>query len=157
MMDSELVMAATKDNNFKNPRRHTTNKAKIPKRNPNATLSYYSWQIINDKHKNMILFWGYRTHALVAKEGVCLIGMILSNKVTDQDVAIELLKALKRIYRVKRGSLFLADKAYYVRDIYDYIVETLKSKAYIPLNPRNQKEDRVLGPMVVRSAKLALR
>jgi hypothetical protein len=146
MMDSKPVMAATKDNNFKNPRRNTTNKAKIPKRNPKATLSYYSCQIVNDKHKNMIFFWGYRTHALVTKEGVCLIEMTLPNKVTDQDVAIKLLKALKRIYRVKRGSLFLADKAYDVRDIYDYIVETLKSKAYIPLNPRNQKEDRVLGP-----------
>lgn len=146
MMDSKPVMAATKENNLKNPRRNAIDKTKIPKRNPKATLSYYSCQIVSDKHKNMIFFWGYRTHALVTKEGICLIEMTLPNNITDQEVALKLLKALKRIYRVKKGSLFLADKAYDARDIYDYIVETLKSKAYIPLNPRNQKEDKVLGP-----------
>jgi hypothetical protein len=146
MMDSKPVMAATKENNLKNPKRNNTNKTKKPKRNPKATLSYYSCQIVNDHHKNMIFFWGYRTHALVTKEGICLIEMTLPNNATDQEVALKLLQALKRTYGVKKGSLFLADKAYDVRDIYDYIVKTLKSKAYIPLNPRNQKEDKVLGP-----------
>ena len=66
-------MAATKQNNFKNPNRNTTNKTKKPKRNHRATLSYYSCQLINGKKKNMIFFWGYRTHCLVTKEGICLV------------------------------------------------------------------------------------
>jgi len=51
ILDSKPVMAATKDNNFKNPNRNTTNKEKKPKRNPSATLSYYSHQNINDKKR----------------------------------------------------------------------------------------------------------
>jgi len=33
IMDSKPVMAATRQNNFKNPRRNTRNKYKLPKRN----------------------------------------------------------------------------------------------------------------------------
>jgi len=39
IIDSKPIQAATKENNFKNPKRNTTNKAKKPKRNPRATLS----------------------------------------------------------------------------------------------------------------------
>lgn len=73
ILDSKPVMAATKENNFKNPNRNTTNKNKIPKRNPRATLSYYSCQVVNGNKKNTLFFWGYRTHTLVTKEGICLI------------------------------------------------------------------------------------
>lgn len=45
IMDSKPVMAATRQNNFKNPRRNTRNKHKLPKRNLSATLSYYSYLI----------------------------------------------------------------------------------------------------------------
>jgi len=68
IIDSKPIQTATKENNFKNPSRNTTNKAKRPKRNPRATLSYYSCQIIGGKKQNMIFFWGFRTHALVTKE-----------------------------------------------------------------------------------------
>jgi len=44
MLDSKPIQAATKENNLKNPNRNTTNKSKKPKRNPRATLSYYSCQ-----------------------------------------------------------------------------------------------------------------
>jgi len=146
IVDSKPVMAATKENNLKNPNRNTTNKTKIPKRNPRATLSYYSCQIVNGNKKNLLFFWGYRTHALVTKEGICLIELTLPNNITDQQAALKLLKALKRQYGVKKGSLFLADKAYDVKELYDFIVHELKSKAYIPINPRNTKDDKTLGP-----------
>ena len=146
IMDSKPVMAATKQNNFKNPNRNTINKNKIPKRNPRATLSYYSCQIVNGNKKNLLFFWGYRTHALVTKEGICLVELTLPNKITDQQVAFKLIKALKRQYGVKKGSLFLADKAYDVKELYDFIVQVLKSKAYIPINPRNTKNDKTFGP-----------
>ena len=146
IMDSKPVMAATKENNFKNPNRNTTNKNKIPRRNPRATLSYYSCQIVNGNKKNMLFFWGYRTHALVTKEGICLIELTLPNKITDQEAAFKLIKALKRQYSIKKGSLFLADKAYDVKELYEFIVNELKSKAYIPINPRNTKDDKTFGP-----------
>lgn len=123
ILDSKPVMAATKENNFKNPNRNTTNKDKIPKRNPRATLCYYSCQVINASKKNMLFFWGYRTHTLVTKEGICLIELTLSNKITDQKAAFKLIKALKLQYGVKKGSLFLADKAYDVKSLYEFIVD----------------------------------
>lgn len=43
IMDSQPILAATKHNNLKNPNRNTTTKNKKPKRNPTATLSYYSY------------------------------------------------------------------------------------------------------------------
>jgi len=146
ILDSKPIQAATKENNFKNPNRNTTNKAKRPKRNPRATLSYYSCQVINGKKQNMIFFWGYRTHAVVTKEGICLVEKTLPNNITDQEVAFSLIKELKRRYRFKTGAIFIADKAYDVKDLYTFIVEQLKSTAYIPINPRNTKDDKTFGP-----------
>jgi hypothetical protein len=146
IIDSKPVMAATKENNLKNPARNTTNKAKTPKRNAAATLSYYSCQVINGKKENMLFFWGYRTHVIISKQGIPLVEMTLPNNITDQEVAFKLLGDLKRRYKLKKGFLFLADKAYDVRELYTFIVEKLKGIPYIPINPRNQKDDKTLGP-----------
>ena len=146
MLDSKPIQAATKENNFKNSNRNTTNKTKKPKRNPRATLSYYSCQVINGKKQNMIFFWGFRTHAVVNKEGICLVEKTLPNNITDQDAAFSLIKELKRRYRFKKGAIFLADKAYDVRELYTFIVEQMKSTPYIPINPRNQRKDKTFGP-----------
>jgi hypothetical protein len=145
IIDSKPILAATKENNFKNPNRNTTNKIKKPKRNPRAKLNYYSCQVIGGKKQNMIFFWGYRTHALVTKEGICLIEKTLPNNHTDQDVAFSLIKELKRKYKFKKGAVFLADKAYDVRELYTFIVEDMKSTAYIPINPRNTRNDKTFG------------
>jgi hypothetical protein len=146
ILDSKPVLAATQENNFKNPNRNTRDKIKRPKRNPRATLGYYSCQVINGKKENMTFFWGYRTHALVTKEGVCLVEKTLSNNITDAQAAFSLIKGLKRRYKFKKGAIFIADKAYDVRELYTFIVEQMKSAAYIPINPRNQKDDKAFGP-----------
>lgn len=146
MLDSKPIQAATKENNFKNPNRNTTNKTKRPKRNPRATLSYYSCQVINGKKQNMIFFWGFRTHAVVTKEGICLVEKTLPNNITDADAAFTLIRELKRRYRFKKGAIFIADKAYDVRELYTFIVEQMKSTPYIPINPRNTQNDKTFGP-----------
>ena len=146
MLDSKPIQAATKENNFKNPNRNTTNKSKKPRHNPRATLSYYSCQVINGKKQNMIFFWGFRTHAVVTKEGICLIEKTLPNNITDSDAAFSLIRELKRRYRFKKGAIFIADKAYDVRELYTLIVEQMKSTPYIPINPRNQRNDKTFGP-----------
>ena len=51
----------------------TKNKNKKPKRNPNAALSYYSYQTVSGKKNNFIFFWGYRTHVIVSKEDIITI------------------------------------------------------------------------------------
>ena len=68
-VDSKPVLAPTRENNPKNPGRNTTNKKKKPKRNPSATLCYYSYQTVDGKKGNYIFFWGYRTHVIVSAEG----------------------------------------------------------------------------------------
>jgi len=146
ILDSKPVMATTKENNFKNPNRNTKDKTRKPKRNPTATLSYYSCQLINGQKENTIFFWGYRTHAIVTKEGICLVEKTLPNNITDADVAFSLIRALKRRFRFKKGTIFIADKAYDIRELYELIVEQMKSKACIPINPRNQKDDKTFGP-----------
>ncbi len=146
IIDSKPVMAATKENNLKNPARNTTDKTKTPTRNPAATLSYYSCQVLNGKKENMLFFWGYRTHVIISKQGISLVEITLPNNTTDQQVAFKLLKELKRRYRVRKGFLFLADKAYDVRDLYTFIVGKMKGNPYIPINPRNQKDDKTFGP-----------
>jgi len=54
-------------------------------------LGYYSCQFINGKKENMLLFWGYRTHVIVSKEGICLVEKTLPNNITDAEAAISLL------------------------------------------------------------------
>ena len=39
-----------------------------------------------------------------------------------------------------------ATKAYDVRELYTFIVQQLKGNPYIPINPRNQKDDKTFGP-----------
>lgn len=146
IIDSKPVMAATKENNLKNPNRNTANKEMTPRRNPAATLSYYSCQVINGKKENMLFFWGYRTHVIISKEGIALVEVTLPNNITDQEIAFILLRELKRRYTLKKGFLFLGDKAYDVRDLYTYIVEQMKGNPYIPINPRNHKDDKTFGP-----------
>jgi len=146
ILDSKPVMAATKENNFKNPNRNTKDKTKKPKRNPRATLGYYSCQVIDGKKENMVFFWGYRTHTIVTKEGICLVEKTLPNNITDAEAAFSLIKELKRRFRFKKGAIFIGDKAYDIRELYTFIVEQMKSQAYIPINPRNQKNDKIFGP-----------
>jgi len=146
ILDSKPVMAATKENNFKNPNRKSKDKTKRPKRNPRATLSYYSHQLIDGTQKNIIFFWGYRTHTIVTKEGICLVEKTLPNNITDAEAAYSLIRALKRRFRFKKGAIFIGDKAYDVRKLYTFIVEKMKSQPYIPINPRNQKDDKIFGP-----------
>lgn len=145
IMDSKPVMAATKENNLKNPRRNTKDKTKRPRRNPWATLGYYSCQITDGKKENLF-FWGYRTHAIVTKEGICLVELTLPNNISDAEVAYRLIRQLKRRFRFKKGAIFIGDKAYDVRELYTFIVEKMKSQPYIPINPRNQKDDKTFGP-----------
>jgi hypothetical protein len=146
IIDSKPVMAATRENNLKNPTRNTRDKTRKPKRNSQATLGYYSYQQLSGKNNNYIFFWGYRTHVIVSAEGIPLVETTLPNNKTDGQVAKTLIKKLKRLFKFKNGAIFIADAAYDERDIYNIIVDKMKSKALIPINPRNQKSQKILGP-----------
>jgi len=145
-IDSKPVKAATKENNHKNPNRNTINKNKKPRRNPQATLSYYSYIEKKDGTKTFEFFWGYRTHVITSLQGIPLVEVTLSNNKTDAEVAKRLIRKLKRIYKFKKDTIFIADSAYDVRELYELIVNQMKSHAFIPINPRNTQEPKTLGP-----------
>ena len=146
IMDSKPVQAATRDNNHKNPNRNTTKKDKKPRRNPQASLSYYCYLKKTDGTKTFEFFWGYRTHVITSVEGIPLVEVTLPNNRTDAKVAKTLIKKLKRLYKFKKGTFFIADSAYDERDIYDLIIDQMKCRAFIPLNPRNTQEPKIFGP-----------
>ena len=138
IMDSKPILANTKENNPKNFNRNKTNKKKKPKRNPQATLGYYSSRNDYKGKKKLEFFWGYRTHVIVdTRSGLCLVEKTLPNSASDAEVAKKLIKKLKKFYKFKKGAIFIGDKAYDVKDLYELIITKLKSKAIIPLNPRN--------------------
>ena len=145
-VDSKPVKAATRENNPKNSTRNTTNKDKKPRRNPQAALHYYSYRKKTGGKKTFEFFWGYRTHVITSIEGIPLVEVTLPNNRTDAKVAKILIKKLKRLYKFKRGAFFIADSAYDERDIYDLIINHLKCKAFIPLNPRNSQKPKIFGP-----------
>jgi len=139
LADSKPVKAATRDNNPKNPRRKL-NKHKKPKRNPDATLSYYSHEIRQGKKKTTY-FWGYRTHVLVSREGVALVEITQRNNIPDHQVAKKLLRKLKRAYSVEKGFVFIADSGYDVRELYEFLLKKMKARPIIKLNPRGARKE----------------
>jgi len=159
IVDSKPVMAATRENNFKNPKRNSRNKHRKPKHNPYATLGYYSYQTVSGKKDNFIFFWGYRTHVIVSKEGIPLVELTLPNNIKDAAAARKLIKKLKRVYGSRKGTILLADAAYDERAFYNFIVNELKWQAFIPINPRNKQQDKIFGPngLPICDAKLEMK
>jgi hypothetical protein len=145
--DSKPIKANTKHNNPKNPNRSLDKTAKI-KRNPAATLSYYSYlkQPFGKKKKEFTWFWGYRTHVLISKQGIPLVEITLPNNKTDGKVAKKLLNKLVRVYGQKKGRIFIGDAGYDERPLYKFIVEQLKAEPIIPLNKRGTQSPKDLGP-----------
>jgi len=144
-IDSKPVKALTRHNNPKNPHRELKNKNKKIKRNPKATLGYYSYLPITDpqtRKKQFAFFWGYRSHAVIdAKSGLAIVEGTYPNNMTDEKIAHKLYKKLKRLYKPHKGMIVIADKAYDVRDFYTFLVHQIKAEPIIPINPRNTQPD----------------
>jgi len=144
-VDSKPIKALTKHNNPKNPRRELKNKNKKIKRNPKATLGYYSYVTTDDpqtQKKHFTFFWGYRSHAIVdATSGLVIVEGTYPNNMSDEKIARKLYKKLKRLYKPKKGMIVIGDKAYDIRDFYTFVVKQIKAEPIIPINPRNTQPD----------------
>jgi hypothetical protein len=144
-VDSKPVKALTKHNNPKNPCRELKNKNKKIKRNPKATLGYYSYVAADDQQtqkKHFTFFWGYRSHAVVdATSGLIIVEGTYPNNMSDEKIARKLYKKLKRLYKLKKGMIVIGDKAYDIRDFYTFVVKQIKAEPIIPINLRNTQPD----------------
>jgi hypothetical protein len=141
IMDSKPVLAASRDNNLKNSDRNLTDKEKKPKRNPEATLCY----LAKSPDHSTTFFWGYRNHVIISEEGIALVEKSLPNNISDHEVAKRLINKLKKIYKFKKGVLFIGDAGYDVNALYDFIIGKLKCRAFIPINPRAAIEPHTMG------------
>jgi hypothetical protein len=146
--DSKPVKAYTKHNNPKNPNR-SLDKTKKIRRNPAASLGYYSYikQPSADFHKHFSFFWGYRTHVLISREGIVLVEITKPNNVADKTIVKALLRKLKRVYGQRKGRKIILDAAYDFNDIYNFIAAEMKAKPYIALNPRYKNPVENFDPM----------
>ena len=149
-VDSKPIKALTKHNNPKNPHRELKNKNKKIKRNPKATLGYYSYVPKTDpktKKKHFTFFWGYRSHAIVdATSGLVIVEGTYPNNMSDEKIARKLYKKLKRLYKPKNGMIAIGDKAYDVRDFYTFLVKQIKAEPIICINPRNTQPNLKYSP-----------
>jgi hypothetical protein len=149
-VDSKPVKALTKHNNPKNPSREMKNKNRKIKRNPRATLGYYSYVSTTDpqtRKKHFTFFWGYRNHAIVdANSGLAIVEATYPNNITDEKIARKLYKKLKRLYKPHKGFIVIADKAYDVRDFYTFLVKQIKAEPIIAINPRNTQPNLKYSP-----------
>jgi hypothetical protein len=149
-VDSKPVKALTKHNNPKNPSRELKNKNKKIKRNPKATLGYYSYVPTTDPKtgkKHFTFFWGCRSHAVVdTQSGLAIVEGTYPNNMSDEKIARKLYKKLKKLYKPQNGFIVIADKAYDVRDFYTFVVEQIKAEPIIPLDPRNTQPDLNYSP-----------
>ena len=138
--DSKPVRANTVENNPKNPGRCLDKKREI-KRNPSASLGYYSYikQSSGGRKRQFAYFWGYRTHVLVSREGIVLVESTKPNEVADKDVVKSLMRKLKRVYGQKKGRKIVLDAAYDSNDIYNFIVNKMKSEPFIAENRRYRR------------------
>lgn len=140
-VDSKPVKALTKHNNPKNPHRNLKNKNKKIKRNPKATLGYYSYVPVTHpetKKKLFSFFWGYRSHVVVdALSGLVIVEGTFPNNLSDEHIARKLYRKLKRLYKTRKGMIVIGDKAYDVRYFYTFLVNQIKAEPIICLNPRN--------------------
>ena len=138
VIDSKPVKALTRHNNPKYIRRNNTDKTKKPRRNPDATLSYYTSTMTKSGVKKPVFFWGFRTHAIIdAESGLTLVEGTYPNNITDSKIAYKLLAKLKRIYKTVNGMIVIGDRNYDERELYTFIVKQIKAEPIIPLNPRN--------------------
>jgi len=80
----------------------------------------------------------------VSKEGVPLVEITRPNNEPDHLVARKLLRKLKRVYKAKKGMIFIADSGYDVRELYAFLIEKMKAKPVIQLNPRNKRKEPLL-------------
>jgi len=144
--DSKPIMANTRHNNPKNSERSLDKNHKI-RRNPAVTLGYFSYlkQPNGDRKKSISYFWGYRTHVLISAEGVPLVEITKPNNQTDSKVAKALIRKLIRIYGKRQGRVFIGDAAYDDRELYDFVVNFMKGEPFIPINPRGQQPEKIIG------------
>ncbi|MCG2707902.1 MAG: transposase [Candidatus Omnitrophica bacterium] len=158
-IDSTPVIAWVKQNNPKMFVEGKFDKTKFPQGDPDARLGFMMLQKytkhtkeqqlelfkppdIKDKgNKRIICFWGYRNHVIFdSLSELPVFELTKPANVFDSKVTVLAFKELKKNFKFKPKGI-LGDAAHDTNAIRKYIRKTLKTKDFIPINPRATKQD----------------
>lgn len=137
-VDSCSILANAKENNLKTNVKNRFDKAKHPKGDPNARLGII---ITFPKGKKKVkYFWGYRNHTIIdAVSELPLWEVTKPANVHDSIMFIPMFDLLQNEFNFYIEAV-MADGIYDTAAILNYIINTLKAKPRISINPRNTKK-----------------
>ena len=124
-------------------KRISSPKPLLPKSDKDCRLGV---QTASNQHneKNYEFYWGYKNHILVdCISGLPVCELTTGANVSDSSVTLEILKRANS-YLPMSECLFLADKAYDVKAIYNTVHDTYNGDCFIALNKRNTKSPKKL-------------
>ena len=134
-IDSCPIRANVKENNLKTNVKNRFDKTQFPKGDPDARLSVI---ITFPKGKKQVeYFWGYRNHTVIdATSELPLWEITKPANVHDSTMFIPIFDLLQNEFHFNI-EVVLADAIYDTAAILNYVLNTLKAKPRISINPRN--------------------
>lgn len=137
-IDSCPIPANVKENNLKTNVKDRFNISKPPKGDPHARLGV---TITFPKgEKKIEYFWGYRNHTLIdATSELPLWEITKPANVHDSTMFIPIFNLLQNEFNLNIEAV-MADGIYDTAAILNYIINTLKAKPRISINPRNTQK-----------------
>jgi len=142
-LDSTPVAANTSHNNPKSFRKDKFKKEDQPKSDKDCGLGVHT---ASNQHneKNYEFYWGYKNHVLVdCITGLPIYELTTTAGVADSTVALDILKCTDKFLSV-RECYFIGDKGYDVKEIYNTVKALYEGECFIPINPRNTKDVKLL-------------
>lgn len=142
-LDSTPVSANTSHNNPKSFLWNKFRKDNHPKSDMDCGLGIRTASNSHNKNK-FEFYWGYKNHVLCD----CITGLPIYETTTaagvsDSTVTLDILEKTNKFLPLNECS-FLADKAYDIKNIYNTIRKEYHGDCFIPLNPRNTKNLKLL-------------
>ena len=142
-LDSTPVAANTKQNNPKSFVKGKFDPENHPKADPDCALGVHT---ASNQHneKNYEFYWGYKSHVLVdCISGLPLYELTTPANIMDPTVVEKILRSANAVLPI-RECIFIGDKAYDVKAVYNLLRDVYEGEAVIPLNKRNTKNPQML-------------
>ena len=94
--------------------------------------------------RNFEFYWDYKNHVLVdCITGLPIYELTTTADVADCSVALDVMSQTNDFLSIKE-CIFIADKAYDIKDIYNTVKHVYSGECAIPLNKRNTKDVKLL-------------
>jgi hypothetical protein len=142
-LDSTPVKANTMQNN---PKSFAPNRFSLDNQPKSDKACRLGVKAASNKEieKNYECYWGYKNHVLCDTiTGLPLFEMTTPANMHDCEVALDMLHKTNRFLSIKE-CYFIADAAYDVKSIYNTVKDEYDGECFIPINPRNTKNLKLL-------------